>query len=375
MSTTTHGATTDGATTDSAISTEDRDALRQSVADLLAKRSDSTAVRAAMRTPRRFDDALWRTLCDEIGVAALAVPEEFGGAGASFVETATVLEELGATLSPVPVFSTALATGALLLSGDTDACARLLPEIASGNRIASLCWAGATGWDNPGVSSEAGLLTGTAEFVIDGESADLLLVLAGAPSGVTLHVVDADADGIEVTALPTVDPTRPLARITFDDTAATAITAEGNVVARLRTLAWALLAAEQVGGADRALRLAVEHASSRTQFGRIIGSFQALKHRMADMYTLVESSRSLARAAIEAVVSDDPNAADLAAAAHVYCSESFATVAGEAIQIHGGIGITAEHDIGLYFKRAHGSAQLFGQPHDVVAEMVDALRG
>ena len=122
------------------------------------------------------------------------------------------------------------------------------------------------------------------------------------------------------------------------------------------------------------MKLAVEHASSRTQFGRIIGSFQALKHRMADMYTLVESSRSLARAAVDAVVSGDPEAAELAASAHVYCSEAFATVAGESIQIHGGIGITWEHDIQLYFKRAHGSAQLFGQPHELVAEMVESVR-
>lgn len=372
MSATTH--LPDATISPSAVSPEDREALRGSVADLLTKRSGSVEVRAAMGAPGRIDNKLWRTLCDEIGVAALAVPEEFGGAGASFVETATVLEELGAALSPVPVFSTALATGALLLSGDADACARFLPDIASGTRNAALCWAGATGWRTPGVASESGLLTGTAHFVIDGESADQFVVLAGTPSGITLHVVDAHTDGVEVTALPTVDPTRPLARVTFDDTAATAVTADGNLVARLRTLAFALLAAEQVGGADRALKLAVEHASSRTQFGRIIGSFQALKHRMADMYTLVESSRSLARAAVDAVVSGDPEAAELAASAHVYCSEAFATVAGESIQIHGGIGITWEHDIQLYFKRAHGSAQLFGQPHELVAEMVESVR-
>lgn len=357
-----------------AISADDRAALRESVADLLRKRSDSAAVRRAMAGTPRIDRDLWQTLCTEIGVAALPVPERFGGVGASFAETAVILQELGATLSPVPLYSSALAVATLRYSGDDDACARLLPAIASGECIASVCWAGATGWNTIGVFAEAGLLTGTAEYVIDGESADLLLVLGDTPSGVTLHEVAADAAGVTVTPLPTVDPTRPLARVRFDDVAAAAVTAPGDLRARVRTAAWALLAAEQVGGAERALRLTVDYASARTQFGRVIGSFQALKHRMADMYTLVESARSLAQAAVDAVVTDDPSAGDLAAAAHVYCSEAFATVAGEAIQIHGGIGITWEHDIGLYFKRAHGSAQLFGQPHEVVADMAAALR-
>ena len=176
MSATTH--LPDATISPSAVSPEDREALRGSVADLLTKRSGSVEVRAAMGAPGRIDNKLWRTLCDEIGVAALAVPEEFGGAGASFVETATVLEELGAALSPVPVFSTALATGALLLSGDADACARFLPDIASGTRNAALCWAGASGWRTPGVASESGLLTGTAHFVIDGESADQFVAVS-----------------------------------------------------------------------------------------------------------------------------------------------------------------------------------------------------
>ncbi|MFW0796663.1 acyl-CoA dehydrogenase family protein [Gordonia sp. CPCC 205515] len=350
------------------ISAEERDALAEAIRDLVRRKGDSAAARTAMGQTPRIDRSLWTTLCTEIGVAALPIPEDLGGAGATFAETAAVLEELGTAVTPVPVFATALATAALLLADDPDT-AGYLSDIAAGERIATVCWAGTSGWDRPGVHADAGLLSGTAEYVVDGESADLLVVLAASGDTITLHVTEVTADGITVTPLPVMDPSRPLARIEFDDTPALSIASGADLPRRLRSYAWALLAAEQVGGAAAALELTVEYTKSRKQFGRIIGSFQALKHRMADMYMLVETSRSIARAAITALVTDAANADDLAAAAHVYCSESFASVAGEAIQLHGGIGITAEHDIGLYFKRAHGSSQLFGQPHDVVAEL------
>ncbi|MFW0787035.1 acyl-CoA dehydrogenase family protein [Gordonia sp. CPCC 206044] len=356
------------------VPAEERDALAEAIRDLVSRRADSAAARSAMSRTPRVDRALWETLCGEIGVAALPIPEKWGGAGATFAETAAVLEELGRALTPVPVYAGALATAALLIADDAETNQALLPDIAAGARIATVCWAGQTGWDRPGVSADAGLLSGTAEYVLDGESADLLLVLAGnTTAGITLHAVDADADGITVTPLPVVDPSRPLARITFDETPSTSIPSGPDLVDRLRTHAWALLAAEQVGGAAAALDLTVDYTKSRKQFGRIIGSFQALKHRMADMYTLVETARSVARAAAVAIATGDDDATDLAAAAHVYCSEAFTTVTGEGIQLHGGIGITAEHDIGLYFKRAHGSAQLFGQPHEVIAELSGRL--
>ena len=350
-----------------AVSAEEREALRESVADLIRRRGGMDTVRAASTRPGRTDESLWATLCAEIGVAALPIPEAHDGAGASFAETAVVLEELGRALSPVPAFSTALATAAILLSGDDAVAAQVLPGIASGETKATVCWAGAGGWDTPGVTADGGLLSGTAHYVVDGESADLFVVIAGgAGQQLTLHVVPADADGVLVEALPTVDPTRPLARVGFSDTPAQALASAGDLPGRLRTYAWALLASEQVGGAQAALDLSVEYAQVRKQFGRSIGSFQALKHRMADMYVLVESARSLARAAIDAVVAGAPDAEALAASAHVYCSEAFSSVTGDAIQIHGGIGITWEHDIHLYFKRAQGSSQLFGQPHEAL---------
>lgn len=347
---------------------DELDALTDAVRDVCRRHGGPAAVREAITRPGRYDDALWQTLAAQIGVAALAVPEQYDGAGATVRESAAVLEVLGETLSPVPMLSSAvLAAGALLASGDDDACARLLPALAAGETRAALCWAGPAGWQHPGVEADAGLLTGTAEYVIDGESADAFLVLAGGGSRITLHHVAADAPGITVTALPVLDPTRPLARVQFDQVPSDAVPAPADLAERLRTLAWALLSAEQVGGAARALALTVEHTSSRKQFGRELATFQALKHTMADMYVLVETMRSMSKAAVDAVAAEAPNAAELAAAAHVYCSEGYVTVTGEAIQLHGGIGITSEHDIGLFFKRAQADAQLFGAPHTAAA--------
>ncbi|MFT4086288.1 MAG: acyl-CoA dehydrogenase family protein [Gordonia sp. (in: high G+C Gram-positive bacteria)] len=353
----------------SAIDADDRAALADSVRDLLRRRSGSAAVRRAIRTPGRIDRPLWDALRSEIGVAALAVDDEYGGAGATFAETALVLEALGETLSPVPVFSSAvLAAGAVLASGDDDVARRLLPGLADGDRIGALCWAGPDGWSTPGVDADAGLLSGTAEYVLDGDCADVLLVLARGPGRtVTLHETAADAPGVVVTPLPVLDPTRALSRVSFDQVAATAIPAPPELPERIRTLAWAMLSAEQAGGAARALTLAVEHTSSRIQFGRPLASFQALKHLMADMYVLVEAMRAVSAAAADALATGRDDAAELAATAHVYCSEGFRKVAGDAIQLHGGIGMTAEHDIGLYFKRAQADAQLFGRPHEALA--------
>lgn len=358
------------------ISAEEREALAEAVRDLLRRRGDTASVRKAMASTGRVDRGLWETLCTEIGVAALPIPEDAGGAGASWAESAAVLEELGATLSPVPAFgSSVLATGAILLAQDDDTASQLLPALAAGEQTAALCWAGERGWDTPGVHADAGLLSGTAHFVVDAESADTFLVLASGPGEpVTLHSVAADAAGVTVSPLPLLDPTRALASVRFDEVASTAIPTPADLAARLRTLGWALLSAEQVGGAQRALDLTVEYTKSRKQFGRTIGSFQALKHRMADMYVLVETARSISRAAVAAVAVDDPEASELALAAHVYCSDAYRRITGEAIQLHGGIGITWEHDIQLYFKRAQASSQLLGAPHLAVAEAAARLR-
>lgn len=355
------------------IDTEEQAALRDSVAGLLRRSADSAAVRAAMSSENRYDRSLWSTLCEQIGVAALVIPEQYDGVGASLAETHVVLEELGRHLAPVPMLGSAvLSTSALLLSGDDDACAATLPALASGEKTAALCWAGENGWAEPGVEAGGGILSGTAHYVLDGESADILLVLARSGGLVTLHQVDATADGITRLSRPTMDPTRPLTSITFDDVDAVTIPTPSDLVERLRAIAFVALSAEQVGASRAALDLTVEYTKSRKQFGRVIGSFQALKHRMADMYALTETAHSVSYAAVDALVSGSDEALDLADSARVYCSEAFSHIAGETIQLHGGIGITWEHDAQLYFKRAHGSAQLFGQPRHSLDRLATA---
>ncbi len=301
--------------------TAEQDALRDSVRKLLDREADP-----------------WPELCEQIGVAALAVPERFGGLGAGTAESQVVAEELGRVLADVPFLGSAvLAVHALLATGNDDACARLLPRLAEGV-VGALAWT-----DVDGLPLKSAV-DGEAHYVLHGDEAELLLVLAGG----SLYEV-ADAHRVRTAAM---DETRRLARLTFDGTPARLL---GPVdVAALRDVACAVLAAEQAGAAARAFELTVEYTKQRQQFGRPIGGFQALKHRMADLHVLVETARSAAYAA--------PGSSRLAAVAKVHCSEALATVAGEMIQLHGGIAITWEHPAHRYFKRAHGAAHLFGAP-------------
>lgn len=366
------------------VDTEEQSALRQSVAALLDKRSDSAAVRAAIASEHGFDPALWSTLVEQIGAAALSIPEEYDGAGATWVETHLVCEELGRTLTPSPLLGSAvLAAQAVLASGDTAACARLLPGIAAGEQ-AALCWASASGWATPGVLASGNTLTGTAHHVLGADTATTLLVVAATGGDVGLFEVPADAAGVTVTRVPVMDPTRTLSRVEFDGVEATALATRSSFLPRLRAAAWAALSAEQVGAARAVLDATVQYTQERRQFGRAIGSFQALKHRMADMYVKTETARSLSYSAAALVAAaqtgadtDDPQGSDEAAyaaeieaaAAKVYCSEALQWITGEAIQLHGGVGITWEYDVQLYFKRAHGTAQLCGQPHEILAAL------
>ncbi|MBF6224654.1 acyl-CoA dehydrogenase family protein [Nocardia abscessus] len=344
------------------MSTAEHQEFLASVRALLTKHAGSAAVRAAMDTELGYDPALWRLLCEQIGVAALAIPEEYGGFGASLVESLLVVGELGRTLAGVPMLGSAVLGGqAVLLSGDAQACARLLPEVAEGTRTIAVCWAGEGGWDEPGVRETDGALTGTAHYVLDGMSADTLVVVT--PTG--LFEVGPTAPGVTRRSAPTMDPTRKLAEIGFAAVQARRL-GSGDAAAtitRLREIAWAALAAEQVGAADRCLEMTVDYAKSRVQFGRVIGSFQALKHRMADMYVLLESARSASVAATAAVAANSPSAAEDVWAARVHCSEALTAIVAETVQLHGGIAITWEHDAHLFFKRAHADAQLFGAAH------------
>lgn len=327
---------------------------------MLAKVSDT---RAAMVSADGFDRGLWTRLCTEIGVAGLGIPEEYGGLGAGLAETGVVLGELGRALTPSPLLGSAVLSGqALLASGDEDACRRLLPGIAGGT-ITALAWGT---WDPSAaaVSSVDGRLAGTADYVLDGAAAEVLLVVARTPEGLGLFEVDPAA--ARITAMPTMDPTRRLASVHLAGATGRRV-GEGDFsgpLAQVRDLTLVALGAEQVGAARRCLELTVEYTKNRVQFGRAIGSFQALKHRMADLHVLVETAESAYTAALTA--EELPLAA---AVAKIHCSEAFQAVAAEMIQLHGGIAITWEHDAQLYFKRAHGSAQLFGQPREHLARL------
>ncbi|MCM6772876.1 acyl-CoA/acyl-ACP dehydrogenase [Nocardia sp. CDC159] len=333
--------------------------LADTVRAVLAKHGDREVLRRALESETGYDEQLWTLLCEQVGVAALAVPEEYGGIGAGLEAALVVVEELGRTLHAPPMLGSAvLGVRAVLSSGDGEACGRLLPEVAEGARTLALCWAGERGWDEPGVRVVDERLSGTAHYVLDGSTADTLIVVT--PEG--LFEIDAAAPQVARTVSPTMDPTRRLSRITFTDAPARPLGGTARTVSRLRELAWAALAAEQVGAADHCLAMTVEYTKSRVQFGRPIGSFQALKHRMADMYVLVESARSAAHTAITALSTESPSATLDLAAARIHCSQTLSAVAAETVQLHGGIAITWEHDAHLYFKRAHADAYLFGTP-------------
>lgn len=372
------------------VDTQEQVALRQSVAALLEKKSDSAAVREAFASADGYDPALWSTLVDQIGAASLSIPEEFDGAGATWVETHLVCEELGRRLTPSPMLGSAvLAAQAVLATGDAEAGARLLPGIASGSVVA-LCWAGLDGWATPGVRADSpagadtATLTGTAHHVLGADTAETLLVVAITGDTVGLFEVPANADGVVVTRVPVMDPTRTLSRVEFASASATPIATRDSFLSRLRAAGWAAISAEQVGAARTVLDATVQYTQERKQFGRVIGSFQALKHRMADMYVRVETARSLSYSAAALVaraqaLGDGPEAdaaayeAEIeAAAAKVYCSEALQWITGESIQLHGGVGITWEYDSHLFFKRAHGTAQLLGQPHELLSALESA---
>jgi alkylation response protein AidB-like acyl-CoA dehydrogenase len=341
--------------------TTEQRGLRDAVRGLLAKRSDSAAVRRAVQEPAGFDATLWKVLCEQIGVAALAVPVRFGGAAAGRREVQLVLEELGRTLTPSPMLGSVLASALLVGLGDDGASARLLPAIAEG-AIAAVAWADAGGrWGDGAVTTDGERLSGEAHYVLDGDVADILLVVAGGA------VYEVDPAATQRIHTPSMDFTRRLARVRLAGV-------EGSRVgpARARTALQAALdeaivalAGEQVGAAAAALEMTVDYSKVRHQFGRPIGSFQALKHRMADLHVRLEAARSAAYAAADGAL--------LPSAAKAYCSEAFQTIAGEMIQLHGGIAITWEHDAHLYFKRAHASAALFGSPGSHVAFLTQEI--
>ncbi|HZQ78295.1 MAG TPA: acyl-CoA dehydrogenase family protein [Acidimicrobiia bacterium] len=358
---------------------EEQEELRRSVRRFLEDKSPVTEVRRLMETTDGYDPKVWSQMANELGLQSLHIPEAYGGQGFSFVELVVVLEEMGRALLCAPFFSTVcLAANAILNAGTEEQRAALLPGIASGETIATLAFTEPAGkWDANGITMEAApdgsggyTLDGTKMFVLDGHVADLVVVAAraagtGGTEGISFFTVPGDAPGLTRTALPTMDQTRKQAKLEFSGVKASLLGEEGAGWAALsKTLdqVAVCLAAEQVGGAQRCLDMSVEYAKVRIQFGRPIGSFQAIKHKCADMLLEVESSKSAAYYAGWAAAEDNDELPVVASLAKSYCSEAYFHAAAENIQIHGGIGFTWEHDAHLYFKRAKSSEILFGDP-------------
>jgi alkylation response protein AidB-like acyl-CoA dehydrogenase len=351
---------------------EEQEELRSAVRRFLQEKSPSTEVRRLMETADGFDQAVWDQMANQLGLQALAIPEAYGGAGFTHVELTVVFEEMGAALQCAPYFSTvALGANALLSSDDEAAKKDLLPGIADGSTKATFALTEDSGrWDAESVTLAASggpqwTLDGHKMYVIDGHTADLIVVVARTAAGLSLFAVEGGAAGLTRTPLATMDQTRKQARLEFSSTPARLIGKDGAaapVVGRTLDLAAVALAAEQVGGAQRCLDMAVDYAKTRIQFGRPIGSFQAIKHKCADMLLEVESAKSAAYYAGWAAADDSDELPVVASLAKSYCSEAYFHAASENIQIHGGIGFTWEHDAHLYFKRAKSSELLLGDP-------------
>ena len=352
---------------------EEQEELRSAVRRYFEDKSPSTEVRRLMETTEGYDPAVWSQMANQLGLQALTIPEEFGGAGFGYVELVVVLEEMGRALVCAPYFaSVALAANALLSSGDDAAKAEYLPGIASGETIATLAYTEPSGrWDIEGIelaatkSGDDWSLTGVKSYVLDGHTASLILVAARTAAGISLFAVDGEASGLTRTALATMDQTRKQAKLEFEGVAGRLIGEDGDagpVLQKTLDLAAVALAAEQVGGAQRVLEMSVEYAKTRIQFGRPIGSFQAIKHKCADMLLEVESAKSAAYYAGWAAAEDNDELPVTACLAKAYCSEAYFHAAAENIQIHGGIGFTWEHDAHLYFKRAKSSELILGDP-------------
>ncbi|MFC3996685.1 acyl-CoA dehydrogenase family protein [Nocardiopsis sediminis] len=337
--------------------------------------AEQEELRAAVRglVARRAGDPgrMWRELAGQIGAQGLALPEDHGGGGFSCRETHVVMEELGRALAPVPFLGSAVLAGQAL-AGSEDAAARRrwLPRVADGSLIAALAWAEGGSCDIAGTAARAEpapggtwRLTGAKDRVLDAGTAGLLLVAAHTSDGPGLFAAAPGAEGVTVAARIPVDTTRPQGRVSFDRVPVRRVARDGAaVLGRALDAGRAALAAEQVGGAAACLEAAVSHAKQRVQFGRPIGAFQAVKHRLADMLVLVEGARSAALAASFALAEGAPDAAEVVSLAASACAEAFRTVAGESVQLHGGIGVTWEHPCQRYFKRAHSSALLLGSP-------------
>ena len=368
--------------------TEEQEMIRESAENFLADVSSSAAVREAMQTEHGYDKQVWQRICEEMVWPAIHIPEAYGGMGLGYVELAVLLEKMGKYLLCSPYFSTvSLGVNALLMAGTEQQKASYLPKIAEGQLTATLAYTGVNGrWDAHAVQAtyqktvDGYQLNGRLRFVPDGHTADLLIVAAReqgseGEQGVALFAVSADSQGVARQWLPTMDQTRKQAEINLTavsvDDSALMVNADGgwSKLSSIIQLAQIAVAAEQMGGAQQTLDMAVDYTQEREQFGRKIASYQAIKHKAADMMLKAEVARSavyfaacvgqevLAEQGDAELIDDLPQAASMAKA---YCSDAFFFNAGNAIQFFGGVGFTWEYDCHLYFKRAKSTETFLG---------------
>jgi alkylation response protein AidB-like acyl-CoA dehydrogenase len=346
---------------------EEQQELRSTAARFLEEKSSSGVVRELMETDTGFDEATWKQMAD-LGWTGMAIPEEYGGLGFGFVELTVLMEEMGRKLLPAPYLSSViLGANAILNAGTEEQKKELLPGIADGTTRAALAFVEPSGkWDVNDIEVDATekggkyTISGTKSYVVDGHTATLLIVAAKEGEALKLFTVDPDAEGVKRTKLETLDMTRKQAKIDFNNAPATLIGDGDGALRRTLDQAAAALSAEMVGGAQQCLDMSTQYAKERYQFGRPIGSFQAIKHKCANMLMEVEMARSAAYYAGWAAA-EDPEELSLAASlAKAYCSDAYFHAAAENIQIHGGIGFTWEHDAHLYFRRAKSSEIYLG---------------
>jgi len=350
---------------------QEREALRSTVRTMLERTNSEAEVRRLMATETGYDEAVWTQAAEQLGLTGLAIPEEYGGSGFGPMELAVVFEEMGRALFCAPFLSTVgLAANLLLASGDDAAKKEWLPQIASGQTVATLALTEEPSrWDADAVTTTATRsgagwkVSGTKWFVLDGHVADLVLVVARAESGLAVFAVSGSARGLTREPMVTMDQTRKMARLAFDGVEAQLIGDEAqgwSVVEQGLRLGAVMLAAENVGGAQRCLDMAADYARERIQFGRPIGSFQAVKHRLANLLIEVEQAKSASYFAAREAGTGGGDLALAASLAKAYTGDAFFHAAADNIQIHGGIGFTWEHPAHLYFKRAKTNQLLLG---------------
>ncbi|HZD23094.1 MAG TPA: acyl-CoA dehydrogenase family protein [Acidimicrobiia bacterium] len=352
--------------------TSEQELIRTTARQFLDDRLGLERVRELMMTPDGFDRAIWKEMAD-MGWSGLAVATEHGGAGLGTVEMSVLLEEMGRLVTPGPFFASAVLATTAIQQVASGGQSHRLADLVTGDVIATLAiferprdWSVTSSGTTAKADGDTWLLSGTKRAVLDGHLADLVLVTADTGGGVGLFAVDPHAGGVTITQETTLDATRRQASVTLDGVRveASARLDGGDATEGLRrtlSLARVALSAEQVGGAQRCLEMAVDYAKTRYQFGRPIGSYQAIKHRCANMLMKLEHARSAAYYA--ARVTEDPEELAVASAlAGSVCSEAYVWVSGENIQVHGGIGFTWEHDAHLYLKRAKASSLLLGSP-------------